>query len=129
MSDKMEDIKRGLASIGIGWVEPIDRRNKAGQFMLNHGVKMGVPVDPADVQTMLVEFCDIYVSDLEQQVKSWKKLAEDALTMRPPPNLIVHTPAMGHCEAFGHEFYAHPLTNFCEKWQIMDKQPDYARKM
>ena len=31
MSDKMEDIKRGLASIGIGWVEPIDRRNKAGR--------------------------------------------------------------------------------------------------
>ena len=94
MSNKMEDIKRGLTSIGIGWVEPTDRRNKAGQFMLNHGVKMGVPVDPADVQTMLVEFCDIYVSDLEQRVKLWKKLAEDAMTMRPSPNLIVHTSAI-----------------------------------
>ena len=53
---KVEELKKGLASVGIGWIEPTDLRNKAGLFMLNHGVKMGVPVDPADVQSMLVEF-------------------------------------------------------------------------
>jgi hypothetical protein len=54
--DKIEELKTGLASVGIGWVEPTDLRNKAGLFMLKRGVKMGVAVDPADVQTMLVDF-------------------------------------------------------------------------
>jgi hypothetical protein len=119
---KTDDIKRGLASVGIGWIEPQDRRNRAGRFMLDRGVKMGVAVDPADVQTMLVDFCEVYVCELEKQAKEWKKLAEDAMTMRPPPSLIVHTPAMGQCEAFGHKLYPHPLTNFCENWQIVDKE-------
>jgi hypothetical protein len=117
-----DDLKHGLASVGIGWMEPQDRRNRAGRFMLDRGVKMGVAVDPADVQTMLVDFTEVYVYELEKQAKEWKKLAEDAMTMRPPPNLIVHTPAMGHCEAFGHKLYPHPLTNFCENWQIVDKK-------
>ncbi len=119
--NKSEELKAGLASVGIGWIEPQDRRNRAGRFMLDRGVKMGVAVDPADVQTMLVDFCEVYVYELEKQAKEWKKLAEDAMTMRPPPNLIVHTPAMGRCEAFGHKLYPHPLTNFCENWQIVGK--------
>lgn len=53
---KIDELKTGLVSVGIGWIEPTDIRNKAGRFMLDHGVKMGVPVDPADVQSMLVEF-------------------------------------------------------------------------
>lgn len=52
----IEELKAGLASVGIGWVEPTDLRNKAGLFMLKRGVKMGVAVDPAEVQTMLVDF-------------------------------------------------------------------------
>lgn len=92
-------------------------------FMLNRGVKMGVPVDPGDVQDMIVEFCDLYVAELERQAVEWKKLAEDAIMLRPPPSIIIHTPAIGSCEAFGHKLYPHPLTNFCENWQITDKNP------
>lgn len=54
--DIAEELKAGLASVGIGWIEPTDLRNKAGLLMLKRGCKMGVPVDPADVQTMLVDF-------------------------------------------------------------------------
>jgi hypothetical protein len=51
-----EKLKAGLASVGIGWIEPKDLRNQAGKFILDRGVKMGVAVDPADVQTILVDF-------------------------------------------------------------------------
>lgn len=51
-----EELKAGLASVGIEMIEPTDLRNQAGQFMLNRGVKMGVPLDPGKVQTLLVDF-------------------------------------------------------------------------
>lgn len=54
--DKVEELKKGLASVGIECIDPKDLRNKAGMFMLKRGVKMAV--DPADVQTMLVDFVE-----------------------------------------------------------------------
>lgn len=89
---KTDELKAGLASVGIGWIEPQDRRNKAGRYMLDQGVKMGVPVDPADVQGMLVEFCDIYVRDLEMRLDAYKKLAEDAMNLRPAPMMVFDRP-------------------------------------
>jgi hypothetical protein len=66
-----------------------DRRNRVGTFMLSRGVKMGVPVDPADVQDMIEEFCDVYVRELEQRMEAYKKLTEDALAFRPAPVIFM----------------------------------------
>jgi hypothetical protein len=85
---KTDEMKAGLASVGIGWIEPQDRRNKAGRYMLDRGVRTGVPIDPGEVQTMLVEFCDIYVRDLELRVESYRKIAEDALNVKPTPSTV-----------------------------------------
>jgi hypothetical protein len=74
--DKIEELKTGLASIGIGWVEPTDLRNKAGAFMLKRGVKMGVAVDPADVQTMLVDFTRQALEHVQAQSKVVEWLQE-----------------------------------------------------
>jgi len=35
-----------------------DLRNKAGRYMLERGVKMGVPVDPSDVQDLVTGFAE-----------------------------------------------------------------------
>jgi len=76
---RVEELKAGLASVGIGWIEPTDLRNKAGLFMLNHGVKMGVAVDPADVQSMLVEFAKqaLKRSQPPTKVVEWLKERHD----------------------------------------------------
>lgn len=78
---KTEELKAGLASVGIGWIEPTDLRNKAGLFMLHHGVKMGVPVDPADVQSMLVKFATheclgIYITATNMAQKACQVVGE-----------------------------------------------------
>lgn len=44
-------------------VDP-DVRNRAGLWMLRHGVKMGVKVDPGDVQTLVTEFAQAEVTRL-----------------------------------------------------------------
>ena len=80
---KVDELRKGLESVGIGWIEPTDCRNQAGSFMLNHGVKMGVPVDPADVQTMLVNFAILYCGELERRSEIYRKMAKEALDFAP----------------------------------------------
>lgn len=62
---------------------PMRLSDRIGMFMLRHGVKMGVSVDPGDVQDLIEAWEREAHPYLEEERDRYRKLAEDALNCAP----------------------------------------------
>jgi hypothetical protein len=76
-------------------IEPENRRDKVSRFMLARGVRAGVPVDAEVVHSMICDFCDVYMRDLEARMEAYKKIAEDALALKLPEPIIIPKSKVG----------------------------------
>lgn len=54
-------------------------------FMLRRGVKIGVPIDPGDVQDLIEAWEREAHPYLEEERDRYRKLAEDAINVLPNP--------------------------------------------
>ena len=109
------DVLRGELVPDMKVVYPDKLRDRVGLFMLRRGIKMGVAVDPGEVQDLIEAWEREVHPYLEQERDRYKKLAEDAINVLPNPPRFTRFKCL-KCGVEG------PITpQECEKHRVENK--------